>query len=117
MSEQEIEIILIDDSAEDADLSARALRKYNIANKFVTFTTGNLALEYLFGSLNSVPRLILLDLNMPGMHGLDFIRSLKADDRTKDIPIVVLTGSTELPDIKESLRTRSEILYRQTHRI
>ena len=63
------------------------------------------ALDFLFGEPeNGSMKVILLDMNMPGMGGLEFIRKIKAEEKTKNIPIAVLTATTELPDIKESMR-------------
>ena len=109
MNIEEIEILLIDDSPEDTDLAVRALRKYHLANKLNCFKDGSEALNFLLQRTEkdadiASTMLILLDLNMPTMGGLEFIRSIKGYERTKHIPIVLLTSTTKLPDIKESLR-------------
>ncbi len=101
---EELEIILIDDSQEDTDLALRELQRHNLGNRFLSFNLATEALDYLSKNITAMPRLILLDLNMPVMDGLEFIRRLKANEHLKDIPIAVLTGTTELPDIKESMK-------------
>ena len=103
---QKLKIILIDDSAEDIELALHTLKDNEYIGKIDQFKDGASALEYIVGESELINRslLILLDMNMPGMGGLDFIKRAKASDKTKDIPIAVLTSTTELPDIKESMR-------------
>jgi two-component system response regulator len=97
-----IEILLIEDNPDDADLTIRALKKKNLANNLLHLEDGAEALEFIFSSegLNS-PKMILLDLKMPKLSGLQVLRALKSDERTREIPVVVLTSSNEEPDIKE----------------
>lgn len=98
-----LEILLIEDNDLDAELTMRALREYNLGNKIVRLNDGQEALYYFF-SVDSkekgIPRLILLDLKLPGINGLEVLKSLKTHDTTKTIPVVILTSSTEEKDIQ-----------------
>jgi two-component system, response regulator len=102
------DILLVEDSDADAELTLRALRKGNLLNKVVRARDGVEALEYLFREGQFLkrpggnPKLLLLDMKMPRLGGLDVLRRLKADERTKLIPVVVLTSSAEDRDIIES---------------
>ena len=102
-------ILLVDDSADDLDLTMRALKRYNIANTFVVARDGAEALDYLFASgayanrePDDMPTVILLDLRMPKIDGLEVLRRLRADERTRLLPVVVLTTSMEERDVVES---------------
>jgi two-component system, response regulator len=105
-----VEILLVEDSDADAELIARALRKGSIVNHLVRVRDGVEALEFIFreGAFkerrSEQPRLILLDLKMPRLSGLDVLRRLKADADTKLIPVVVLTSSAEEQDVIESYK-------------
>jgi two-component system response regulator len=103
---KKLKIILVDDSAEDIELALYTLRKNEYIEQIDHFKDGAEALAYLLASTPDEisPLFILLDMNMPGMGGLDFIKRVKAEEKTKNIPIAVLTSTTELPDIKESMR-------------
>jgi CheY-like chemotaxis protein len=103
---QKLRIILIDDSAEDIELALYTLKKNDYIENIDHFKDASQALDHVIAlSPESIsPVFILLDMNMPGMGGLDFIKRIKANDKTKSIPIAVLTSTTELPDIKESMR-------------
>ena len=100
--------LLVEDSDADAELTLRALRKGNLLNKVVRARDGVEALEYLFREGQFLkrpggnPKLLLLDMKMPRLGGLDVLRRLKGDERTKLIPVVVLTSSAEDRDIIES---------------
>lgn len=105
---REVEILLVEDNMSDAELSIRALRKNNLANKLVHVKDGAEALDFIFAQgeykgrkKEEYPRLILLDLKMPKVNGLEVLERLKSDEQTKKIPIVVLTSSKEDPDIKK----------------
>jgi two-component system, response regulator len=102
------DILLAEDSDADAELTLRALRKGNLVNKVMRVRDGVEAIEYVFregeftGRPGGNPRLVLLDMKMPRLGGLDVLRRLRSDERTKYIPVVVLTSSAEDRDIIES---------------
>ena len=102
---QEAEIILVEDNKSDADLVMRALKKNNLVNQIRHLHDGQQALDYLFGnvegSMQTLPGLILLDLKMPKVNGIQVLEKLKANESTKSIPIVILTSSNEDPDLKK----------------
>jgi len=105
---QGIEIVLIEDNPADAELALHALRRNNLANHIQLLRDGEEALEFLFceGAFASrppvPPKLILLDLKLPKLDGLDVLRRIKSDSRTKTIPVVVLTSSSEEIDMVQS---------------
>jgi two-component system response regulator len=103
----EVEILLVEDNMSDAELTIRALKKNHMVNNMVHLKDGAEALDFIFGQgeyagrpMESTPKVILLDLKMPKINGLEVLEKLKADERTKKIPIVVLTSSKEDPDIQ-----------------
>jgi two-component system response regulator len=105
---QSSSILLIEDNADDAELAQRALRKNKIGNAMTVLKDGAVALEYLFGTgefkernLADVPCLILLDLKLPKVDGLEVLKRIRSDDRTKLIPVVILTSSAEERDLVE----------------
>ncbi|MCZ3367020.1 MULTISPECIES: response regulator [Methanobacterium] len=110
MNLNEVEILLVEDNETDAELTIRALKRNNLANKLVWAKDGAEALDFIFGEgeyserdiEKGLPRLILLDLRMPKVDGLEVLQTIKADERTKMIPVVVLTSSKEDRDIVES---------------
>jgi two-component system, response regulator len=111
MSLDEIEILLVEDNPTDAELTMRALKRKNLINKLVWVKDGAEALDFLFAkgeysdrNVDDLPKLILLDLRMPKVDGLEVLHEIKADDRTKSIPVVVLTSSKEDRDIVESYK-------------
>lgn len=97
-----IEILLVEDNENDAELTVRSLRKNNLANHLLHLQDGEEAIEYLFNKANNNPKLILLDLKMPKVDGLEVLKRLKGDPEKKTIPVVVLTSSKEERDIIES---------------
>lgn len=100
-----VEILLVEDSMDDAELTIRSLRKNNLANNLLHLRDGEEALEFLFNPQNSaLPKLILLDLKMPKVDGIDVLRKIKADEHRKVIPVVVLTSSKEESDIIDSYK-------------
>lgn len=104
---QEIEILLVEDNDSDAEMTIRALKKNNLANRLLHVKDGAEALDFIFGEgqyagrdIENIPKLILLDLKMPKVNGIEVLEIIKLDDRTKKIPVVVLTSSKEDPDIR-----------------
>ena len=102
------EIILVEDNSSDADLIKRALNKNNVANKILHLKDGQEVLQYLFGegqwkgrTTANTPKVILLDLKMPKVSGIEVLKRIKSNQETMGIPVVVLTSSKEDPDIKE----------------
>ncbi len=107
----EVEILLVEDNPNDAELALRALRKHNLANKIHLVKDGAEALEFIFGNgayagrnIGNKPKVIFLDLKLPKVDGLEVLRKVKSDERTKTIPIVVLTSSHEERDMVESYK-------------
>ena len=103
-----VEILLVEDNPTDAELAIRALRKKNLANNLVWVRDGAEALDFVFckgqyqGRTNGSPKLILLDLKLPKVDGIEVLRSLKSDPGTRTVPVVMLTSSQEERDIVES---------------
>jgi two-component system response regulator len=108
MVDELVEILLVEDNPDDVELTIRALRKHNLANHVHVVRDGAEALEYIFPADPSdggrVPRLIVLDLKLPKVSGLEVLQRLKGDDRTKLIPVIVLTSSQEERDLLDSYR-------------
>jgi two-component system, response regulator len=103
MEKNSVELLLVEDSMDDAGLTIRALKKQNLANHLLHLHDGQEAIDYLFSSkFDNLPRLILLDLKMPKVDGIEVLRKIKADEKLKIIPVVVLTSSKEEQDIVES---------------
>jgi two-component system response regulator len=94
-----LEILLVEDNPDDANLAIRALKKNNLANHLLHLEDGQQVLDYIFNEDNVMPRLILLDLKMPKVDGIEVLKRLKADEKKKMIPIVMLTSSKEESDI------------------
>jgi CheY-like chemotaxis protein len=102
-------ILLIEDNPDDEVLALRALRKNNIGNKVIVRRDGVEALDFLFGrgadegrNLNEMPQVILLDLKLPKLNGLEVLRQIRANERTKLLPVVILTTSKEEQDLIDS---------------
>ncbi len=107
----EIEILLVEDNPYDVEMTIRALKKQNLANKVHVVKDGAEALDYLFvndiyadRNINQSPKLVLLDLKLPKVSGLEVLRQIKSNERTKTIPVVVLTSSREEQDMIESYK-------------
>lgn len=106
---QEKIIMLVEDNPDDEALTLRALKKSNILNKVVVARDGAEALDYLFGEgsyvgrdMSVMPEVILLDLKLPKLDGLEVLKRLRADERTRSLPVVILTSSNEERDIVAS---------------
>jgi len=102
-------ILLVEDNPDDVELTLRAFKKCNIANEVVVARDGVEALDYLFGTgayagrdLSVMPAVVLLDLKLPRIDGLEVLRRLRADERTRCLPVVVLTSSNEDQDVVNS---------------
>ncbi|PBQ32785.1 two-component system response regulator [Sphingobacteriaceae bacterium] len=102
-----VEILLVEDNLSDAELTIRALKKNNLANQLVHLEDGQEALDYIFAegnyltrSIDDIPKIILLDLKMPKINGIQVLQRIKSDERTKKIPVIILTSSKEDPDIQ-----------------
>ena len=104
-----VEILLVEDNQRDAELTIRALKKNNLANRLIHVQDGAEALDFLFRrgkyaerEINQRPRLVLLDLKLPKVSGLEVLRTIKQHEQTKNIPVVVVTSSIEDPDIQSA---------------
>jgi two-component system response regulator len=97
-----VEILLVEDNANDAELTLRALKQRNLANQVFVCRDGAEAINFFAESTSPVPKVVLLDLKLPKVDGLEVLRRLKSNTRTKSIPIVVLTSSREEPDIERA---------------
>jgi two-component system response regulator len=111
MTLDEIEILLVEDNPTDAELTMRALKRKNLINRLHWVKDGAEALDFLFAkgeysdrNVEDLPKLILLDLRMPKVDGLEVLHKIKEDERTRRIPVVVLTSSKEDRDIVESYK-------------
>ncbi|GAB1718866.1 MAG: response regulator [Nitrosospira sp.] len=105
-----VEIVLVEDNPSDAELTIRALKKNNLANHLIWLKDGAEALEFLFctgphaNRPQAQPKLILLDLKMPKVDGIEVLRRVKEDENLKSVPVVVMTSSNEDQDIVESYK-------------
>jgi two-component system response regulator len=102
-----VDILLVEDNPQDAELTIRALKKHNLANRLIVVEDGADALDFIFGrgkyagrDTGHPPKVVLLDLKLPKVSGLDVLRALKQDEQTRPIPVVIVTSSREDPDIK-----------------
>lgn len=108
---KEVEILLVEDNIYDAEMTIRALKKVNLANKLVHLQDGEEAINFLFGkeqfagrNINNTPRVILLDIKMPKVDGIEVLRQIKTNQATRTIPVVIMTSSKEEQDIVASYR-------------
>ncbi len=104
-----VEILIVEDDPRDAELTLRALKKNNLANNVFVAKDGEEAIEFIFckgkfknRNFNNPPKVILLDLKLPKVGGLEILRLVKGDKKTTHIPIVIVTSSCEEPDMKEA---------------
>jgi two-component system response regulator len=108
MNYNSVEILLVEDNANDAELTIRELKKNKMANNLVHVRDGEEALEFIFGTgrynglrdVERSPKVILLDIQMPKVNGIEVLQQIKRDPRTRTTPVVILTSSKEDPDIK-----------------
>jgi two-component system response regulator len=106
MNTIEVDILLVEDNQDDRDLALHSLRRENLANKIVVARDGEEALDFLFcrgasanRSFDHPPKLVLLDLKLPKVDGIEVLRQIKAEPRTRTIPVVILTSSKEERDV------------------
>jgi len=101
-------ILLVEDNQDDVDLTLRVLKNHHIANEVIVALDGAAALELLFGESSvfsqQLPSVVVLDLNMPKVGGLEVLRHIRSEPRTRELPVVVLTTSNEERDIVESYK-------------
>ncbi|NCI49303.1 response regulator [Sediminibacterium roseum] len=108
MNYNEVDLLLAEDNANDAELAIRELKKHNLANHLFHVKDGEEALHFIFGtgpfeavrSAERAPKVILLDIQMPKVNGIEVLQRIRADERTRSIPVVMLTSSRQDPDIK-----------------
>jgi len=109
MNPDSVEVLLVEDNINDAELTIRELKKHNMANKLVHLKNGEEALDFIFGTgeytglreIQYSPRVILLDIQMPKVNGIEVLQKIKTDPRTRSVPVVILTSSKEDPDIQK----------------
>ncbi|MFZ3137437.1 MAG: response regulator [Thermodesulfovibrionales bacterium] len=106
-----VEILLVEDNPHDAEMAIRALKKHNLANNVLHITDGEEALDFIFArgayserEIENRPKVVLLDLKLPKVDGLEVLKVIKSDPITKIIPVIALTSSSEEKDIIESYR-------------
>jgi two-component system, response regulator len=111
MKEDSVDIVLVEDNLSDAELTIRALSKKKLANNLIHLSDGSQALDFLFGEGKyfnrdnmQLPKVILLDLKMPKINGIEVLTRLRTDERTCKIPVVVLTSSQEDSDVNQCYR-------------
>jgi CheY-like chemotaxis protein len=107
----DVEILIVEDNARDMELTMRALRKNNLANRIASVRDGAEALDFVFArgpyadrSIGNGPQVIFLDMKLPRIDGIEVLRQIKADERTRTIPIVMVTSSAQERDMAESYR-------------
>lgn len=105
MDGQKVDVVIVEDDPNDAELILRVFRKHNMVNKIVLLKDGAEALDFFFGSkANDHPKVVLLDLKLPKVNGIEVLQRLKTEPRTKNVPVVVLTSSAEDKDIQDAYR-------------
>lgn len=109
MNPDSVEVLLVEDNLNDAELTIRELKKHNMANNLVHLKNGEEALDFIFatGKYSGIrevqysPKVILLDIQMPKVNGIEVLQKIKTDPRTRSVPVVMLTSSKEDPDIQK----------------
>jgi two-component system response regulator len=106
-----VEVLLVEDNPQDAELTMRTLKKRNLANHLVLVEDGAAALDFMFGQGKysernpaHLPKAVLLDLKLPKLNGLEVLRALKADPRTRSVPVVIITSSAQDPDVETAYK-------------
>ncbi len=106
-----VDVLLVEDNPQDIELTIRALKKRNLANRLYTVEDGASALDFLFNrgkyaqrESGQNPRVVLLDLKLPKLNGLEILRAIREDKRTRTIPVVIVTSSGEDPDIQAAYK-------------
>jgi len=106
-----VDVLLVEDNPQDVELTIRALKKHNLANRLYTVEDGASALDFLFNrgkyaqrESSQNPRVVLLDLKLPKLNGLEVLRAIREDKRTRTIPVVIVTSSGEDPDIQAAYK-------------
>lgn len=120
MTDNGVEILLVEDNPSDVKLTMYAFQRNKICNRIQVASDGAEALEFLFGAgrfqgrdLNHWPKVILLDLKLPKVDGLEVLRRIRADERTTNVPVVVLTSSSEEKDVVEAYKLRVNAYIRK----
>jgi two-component system response regulator len=109
MNPNSVEIILVDDNITDAELTIRELKKHNMANNLIHLKDGEEALDFIFATgkyantreIQYTPKVVLLDIQMPKVNGIEVLEKIKTDPKTRSVPVVILTSSKENPDIQK----------------
>jgi two-component system response regulator len=109
MNLNSVELLLVEDNTHDAELAIRELKKHNLTNNLYHVKDGEEALDFIFATgnyaasrnVNHTPKLILLDIHMPKVNGIEVLEKIKSSEATKATPVVILTSSKEDPDIKK----------------
>jgi CheY-like chemotaxis protein len=109
MNANSVEVLLVEDNTVDAELTIRELQKHNMANNLVHLRNGKDALDFIFATgkyagkreIQHSPKILLLDIQMPKVNGMEVLQKIKTDPRTKAIPVVILTSSKEHPDVQK----------------
>jgi two-component system response regulator len=109
MNHNQVDLLLAEDNLNDAELAIRELKKHNFANSLFHVKDGQEALHFIFGtgnfeglrSADMPPKVILLDIQMPKVNGIEVLQKIRADERTRSVPVVMLTSSRQDPDIKK----------------
>jgi two-component system response regulator len=109
MNTNSVEILLVEDNITDAELTIRELKKHNMANNLVHLKDGEEALDFIYGTgqyagireIQHPPKVVLLDIQMPKVNGIEVLEKIKSDPATRAVPVVILTSSKENPDVKK----------------